>query len=721
MPQDLGYAAALARYACCVRATLLRMAPWQSPGSASCTRTRAVNPLRIAFIGTGNMARLHLQALRRVRTPHLVVGVHDRDDQASRQFAARADARSYRTLAELLAVAQPNLVHVCTPAGTHFEPAREALLAGAHVYVEKPFVDTTREADELLALAASRRLLVCAGHQQLRDPAYLALIRQTRDLGDVVQADSYFTFHPVGANAARAGASALAEQLVDVLPHPLYTLVDALERMVPEPAPIEIASVVASPRDLHAILRANGCYGRLSVSLRARPIASLLSVSGTGGTLTADFLRTSVVGAANPGVSPLEKAANPLLEAWQLAVRSGSGVVGRVLRGQDYPGLAELIGAFYAAVIAGGVSPVSPDHLRHVTALFEELTANVRGATRAATQRRLPSPPAPSSDAPLVVVTGARGFFGREITKHLARRGYRVRGINRSPVDADPHVHEWLRLDLSRSAPGEAFAGAEAVVHAAAESSGDYDSHQRNTLDTTRNVLQGMQAAGVPRLVYVSSISVLRPPRTPWEEQDESTPLTGPDERQYGSYVWGKSGAERIVATEALPLGIEAKIIRPGALVDWANPDPPGFMGRRLFGRWHLGFGRSGLPLPVCEIGRAAAVVAWSVAQFADAPPVLNLFDPAIDTRRRLLQEFARHGWRGHFVWVPIPVFAALVQAARYAFALPKLRRPPPLALHAILRPRRYRSALAEQILDLAMQEPARATPSLAASPVWSS
>ena len=338
---------------CCVRAAVPLGAPLprqQTPGSASCTRTWHVDPLRIAFVGAGNMARLHLHALRRVRTPHAVVGVYDKDEAASRQFAALANATSYRTLAELLALARPTVVHVCTSAGSHVEPARQALLAGAHVYVEKPFVETACEAEELLTLAERRRLLVCAGHQQLRDPAYLALLGQTRDLGEIVQVDSHFTFRPVGANAERAGAGLLAEQLVDVLPHPLYTLVDALERMTRDPAaPIQIASIVAGPLDLHAVLRTNGCHGRLSVSLRARPVASSLSASGTGGTLTADFLRSSVVGAANPGSSPLEKAANPLLEAWQLAVRSGIGVAKRVLGGGDYPGLAELIGAFYAA------------------------------------------------------------------------------------------------------------------------------------------------------------------------------------------------------------------------------------------------------------------------------------------------------------------------------------------------------------------------------------
>ena len=281
-------------------------------------------------------------------------------------------------------------------------------------------------------------------------------------------------------------------------------------------------------------------------------------------------------------------------------------------------------------------------------------------------------------------------------------------------------MHEWLCRDLSRSAAGDAFAGADAVVHAAAASSGGFDSHQRHTLDATRNVLEGMHAAGVSRLVYVSSLSVLRPPRTPWEEQDEQTPLTGADERQYGPYVWGKSGAERIVTAEASALSIEARIIRPGALVDWGRPEPPGLLGRRLFGSWHIGFGRPGLPLPVCEVGKAASVVAWTVAEFAEAPSVLNLADPAITTRGRLLEEFARHGWHGRFVWVPLPLFASLVQVARYAVALPKLRRPTPLALYGILRPRRYNTALAAQTLDRVKHERAPVPESLAVA-AWSS
>ena len=649
------------------------------------------------------MARLHVQALRRVRTRHVVAAVCDTSEASARGLAELAGAVPYGSLAELLRDGNADVVHVCTPAGMHFAPARQALLAGAHVYVEKPFVEIESEARELLALARDRDRLVCAGHQQLRDPAYLALRSRIPALGPVARVDSHFAFRPVGLIPERAGPKALAAHLLDILPHPLYTLLAALEHVTPDVPTVDIASLVAGPADLHAVLRTQDVYGRLSVSLRDRPVASTLTIAGAGGALTADFIRTSVVGAANPGTGPLEKAANPLLEGWQTAIRGTMGVVRHVVRGGDYPGLAELIDDFYAAVAGGGPSPLSPDHLARVTAVYAELAANVRSAAqRAAARRAAPheSPPG----VPLAVVTGARGFFGKEITRELVRRGFRVRGITRAPDTEDPNVHEWRALDLGRPVPPGTFAGAVVVVHAAVDTSGGYDGHQRNTIDATRHVLEGMSAAGVARLVYVSSLSVLRPPRTPWERQNEDTPLAAPDARQFGSYSWGKTEAERLVAAEAARLGIETRVLRPAALVDWTNPDMPGLVGRRLFGPWHLGFGRPGLPFAVCEVGRAAAVVAWCAARFPEAPPVLNLIDPAISTRQRLLQRFHSHGWRGRMVWLPISLFALLFTAARVGLGLATLRIPSRLAVWSIFRPRRYDTTLSARVLQAAAQ-----------------
>src|SRR6185503_3439831 len=154
----------------------------------------AQTPLRIAFAGCGAMARLHGFALSRVTVAHQIVGVQDRDLAIAREFAAQFGGEAFESLEQLLATVKPNVVHICTPAGTHFEPARLALAAGAHVYVEKPFQETSAESAQLLALARANGLTVCAGHQQLYDGAYRRLLERAPDLGTAVQVESRFTF-----------------------------------------------------------------------------------------------------------------------------------------------------------------------------------------------------------------------------------------------------------------------------------------------------------------------------------------------------------------------------------------------------------------------------------------------------------------------------------------------------------------------------------------------
>jgi predicted dehydrogenase/nucleoside-diphosphate-sugar epimerase len=650
-------------------------------------------PLRIAFIGAGQMARNHLAAIQRLAVPVRVVGVTDRARGPADEFAELAGIRSSASIDALFAEAQPDVVHVCTPPPAHFDAAYAALERGAHVYVEKPFALTTADGEHLLELARTRGRLVCAGHQLLRDPAFEGLIARVPELGTVVQVDSHFAFRPVGPSAGRAGARALADLVVDILPHPLYTLVAVLERFAPG-CPIDIAWAQGGTSDLQAVLRAGEVVGRLSVSLRARPVASTLTVTGTRGSLTCDFVRSIVVGAANPGTEALEKVLNPMVEGLQLCSRTAASVGRRLCSGGNYPGLATLLEAFYRAVAHGGDSPVSPAHLSRVTHLFEQLVSSVETV---ACRTRPCRPRTEKVNTPLVAVTGARGFLGTEIARALER----VRGIGRAANLDDPHVHEWAVADLSTGLPPGAIAGADVVVHAAAETSGGYEAHQRNTIDATRHLLHAMHAAGATRLVLVSSLSVLRPPRTPWERQHEGTPRPE-DPRRFGPYTWGKSLQEALVEREAPALGIATRIIRPGALIDWDEPALPGLMGRHLFGRWHLGLGRSTLPIAVCDVRQSAEAIAWCATHFDEAPPVVNLFDPTLTTRRAFLARLREHGWSGRILWLPISAVSLGVVTARTLLSLVRGRFPQKLAAWSILRPRHYDARVAATVLDAA-------------------
>jgi predicted dehydrogenase/nucleoside-diphosphate-sugar epimerase len=650
--------------------------------------------LHIAFIGAGQMARHHLAAIARVKTPAVVIGVHDGAPDRSREFAALAGTQAFPSVTALLTETRPDIVHICTPPGAHFAAARAALDAGAHVYVEKPFALTVADAKALLELAQSRGRLVCAGHQLLHDPAFATLLARAEELGTLVQADSHFTFRPVGIDPARGSSRALAQMLVDILPHPLYSLIAVLEHLSPG-RPIELAWAEASPTDLQAVLRAGMLTGRLSVSLRARPVASSLTLTGTEGALTCDFMRSIVLGAGNSGTEALEKMLNPAVEGAQLIARNVASLSRRFRSSTSYNGLPELIGAFYRAVSAGAPSPVSPDHLLSVARIFENLVAKIDAAAGPPPRSLRPH----RDDVPLTVVTGARGFLGSAIARALPR----VRGIGRGARPDDADVQDWVTADLSAGLPAGTLTGADVVVHAAAETAGGYDAHQRNTVDGTRQLLLAMHAAGVSRLVLISSLSVIRPPRTPWERQDEGTPRPE-DPRRFGAYTWGKCLQEELVEREAAALGIQTRVIRPGALVDWRDDVLPGIMGRRLFGRWYLGLGRPKLPIAVCDVEHCADAIAWCATNFDDAPPIVNLLDPTIATRGDFAARLRSRGWQGRIFWVPISVIALGLTTARTMLSVARGRWPERLAAWSVLRPRRYHTRLAASMLGVAKQ-----------------
>ncbi|MFH1086349.1 MAG: Gfo/Idh/MocA family oxidoreductase [Chloroflexota bacterium] len=88
--------------------------------------------------------------------------------------------------AELLA-SPVEAVAVATPVRTHYRMAREALLHGKHVLVEKPLTCDAAQAQELVSLAAERGLVLMVGHTFEYNPAvqYLKNYIASGQLGEV--------------------------------------------------------------------------------------------------------------------------------------------------------------------------------------------------------------------------------------------------------------------------------------------------------------------------------------------------------------------------------------------------------------------------------------------------------------------------------------------------------------------------------------------------------
>ncbi len=618
--------------------------------------------VRIALFGAGCHAQHHARAIARCTGARLVA-VADPSDAA--QAAMREivpGIRCYRSPDELLAAETPHVIQVITPPSSHASLALAALKAGCHVYVEKPFTERVEDAQQILDEARARNLLVCAGHQLLYEPPTRMLERYLPSVGRIAHLESYFSFRTV--RHAPGGRRVLRPdyQLLDILPHPVYLLLHLLEQAAEGRTEL-MALDVNHTGTVHALVRRGDVTGTLVVTLDGRPVESYLRVVGHNGSLLADYVRSTMLRAIGPGSSGIDKLVAPYRQAWQLGIGTTSALARRLLKRQrSYPGLAELFSAFYEAVRTKGPSPLSPESLLDTVRICECVADVLKAAERRALECAAPRP----IDSRGVLVTGGTGLLGKEIVRALLSRGRPVRVVARrepSPWERIPDV-EYIVADIAGGVGAQLFKGIDTVIHAAAETAGGWEEHQRNSIDATINMVSGSAAADIRHFLHVSSLAVLAQARS--GSIGDQHPLES-DSKGSGPYVWGKLESERRAVGLGQELGVSVKVIRPGALVDYRNFDPPGRLGKRL-GNIFVAVGSPADKLGVVDVAFAGRCLAWMIDGWDEVPSPLNLLDPSLPTKRELLQRLRQTNpdltvlWLPRFLLLPLSWMALMLQ-----------------------------------------------------------
>lgn len=175
----------------------------------------------VGLIGFGFSGRtFHAPIIRAVSGLRLAAIVQRHDSDAAEKYP---DVRVMRTAEEMLAIGSVRLIVIATTNATHFELAKQCLLAGRDVVVDKPFTATYAEATELAKIAKAEDRLLSVYHNRRWDSDFLTLqqLLNNGTLGRLILFESHFDrFRPQRRPTAwRERAEPGSGILFDLGPH----------------------------------------------------------------------------------------------------------------------------------------------------------------------------------------------------------------------------------------------------------------------------------------------------------------------------------------------------------------------------------------------------------------------------------------------------------------------------------------------------------------------
>jgi predicted dehydrogenase len=324
---------------------------------------------RAAIVGAGLMGRWHADAVKRIGGR--VTVIVDPDRSALTSLGRRHPAARLESELDPSVIAQhADVAHVCTPLTTHAAVITRLIEARVHVLAEKPLAESAESTDSLLSLAVGRGVLLCPVHQFVFQDGVRRLLQWLPTLGTARRIE----YSACSAGAAGIDAASLDGLIAEILPHPL-SLLSAILR-----APLaRVSWQVAhpAPGELRALATVGNSIADIAISAHGRPTENTLRVVADGGSVSVDLFHGYAV-RHSPVVSRRAKVAKPFVSSGRDLLAAAVNLVRRLARREPaYPGLRELIRAFYAAASRGEAAPLAADGVLDVATARDQLLARL--------------------------------------------------------------------------------------------------------------------------------------------------------------------------------------------------------------------------------------------------------------------------------------------------------------------------------------------------------
>jgi len=148
--------------------------------------------IRVGVIGYGYWGPNIVRNLHGQDSVQVVMICDKSPARLARAQKAYPSVRVVTDSAEVLRSPEIDAVAIITPVWSHYELAKEALENGKHIFIEKPFTSSSAQAEELIELAARKKLTIMVDHTFL----FTGAVRKIRELtesgalGDLYYYDS---------------------------------------------------------------------------------------------------------------------------------------------------------------------------------------------------------------------------------------------------------------------------------------------------------------------------------------------------------------------------------------------------------------------------------------------------------------------------------------------------------------------------------------------------
>ena len=131
-----------------------------------------MNKLPIGVVGVGHLGKIHTSLYRDIQSAELV-GIYDSNLGLAESVGKELNVPVFTEIDALLE--KVSAINIVTPTSTHHDIACRALAKDCHLFIEKPIMSTTDEAEEVIQIAKDKNKVLQIGHIERFNPAILAL------------------------------------------------------------------------------------------------------------------------------------------------------------------------------------------------------------------------------------------------------------------------------------------------------------------------------------------------------------------------------------------------------------------------------------------------------------------------------------------------------------------------------------------------------------------